>query len=276
VDQAGPTGDRDAPAQRQDDNPKSRQQRESCHDKAQEGSDFQRRLRMGKDGAARQAGELAESVARFARCARVVRQVDRGDLETHKAQARGKEAHLLSHGSKTGCDAVGEDAEVADAPVEIESREAIENGVEQLRGVPFDVPVPLFSAGAHDDVESLLRFSIEARDILGGVLQIAIHYHVPARSRVIEAGGDRVMLAEVATHLDAADARVVPPELADKRPDVVGGPVIHQEDGEPRCDRAKRSNEPLAEFAQAGLAHVNWNDDRNLVGQRSVEVRRFD
>ena len=85
-----------------------------------EGVHFQRGLRMGKDGAARKAGELTESVARFAGCARVVRQVDRGDLETHKAQARGKEAHLLSHGSETGCDAVGEDAEIADAPVEID------------------------------------------------------------------------------------------------------------------------------------------------------------
>ena len=130
---------------------------------------------MGKDGAARKAGELTESVARFAGCARVVRQVDRGDLETHKAQARGKEAHLLSHGSETGCDAVGEDAEIADAPVEIETREAIEGGVEQLRGVLFDVPVPLFSASAHDDVEPRLRFGIEARDILRSVLQIAIH-----------------------------------------------------------------------------------------------------
>ena len=60
------------------------------------------------------------------------------------------------------------------------------------------------TADGDDDVETLVRLSIEQGDIFRGVLQIAIHDDVPASPGVIDAGGQRVVLAEVTAELDAA------------------------------------------------------------------------
>ena len=63
---------------------------------------------------------------------------------------------------------------------------------------------------------------------------------------MVDAGGERVMLAEVAAELHAANAPVLAPELPDQRPGVVGAAVVDEHDREMRRDRLERGNETAA------------------------------
>src|SRR5215210_3122724 len=76
-------------------------------------------------------GELGKGVARPALLAPMVRQLERGDGKAHEAQARGEKPHLLTHLPEPLGDAVGEDAELAHAPVEVDAREEVEDTVEE-------------------------------------------------------------------------------------------------------------------------------------------------
>src|SRR3954471_18927663 len=73
------------------------QDRHHGHRQAEIGGELQRRLRMGENRLGGEAGELREGIARFAVLARMMRQLERADGETHEAEARRKQPHLLPH-----------------------------------------------------------------------------------------------------------------------------------------------------------------------------------
>src|SRR5919107_1788473 len=93
---------------------------QESHGKAEVGRDLQRGLRVRKDGVGGETGELGKGVARPPLLAPMVRQLQRGDGKAHEAQARGEKPHLLTHLPEPLGDAVGEDAEVALAAVEVD------------------------------------------------------------------------------------------------------------------------------------------------------------
>jgi hypothetical protein len=113
--------------------------------------------------------------------------------------------------------------------------------------MPLDEAVAFLGAHAGDGVEAALPdLGIEERDVLGRVLEVAVHDHVPIGTGVVDAGGERVVLAEVAAELHAADAPVLAPELLDQRPGVVGAAVVDEHDREVRRDRLERGDETAA------------------------------
>src|SRR5215207_7236224 len=159
---------------------------------------------MGENRLRGEAGELGEGVARFAVLAGMMRQLEGADGETHEAEARRKQPHLLPHLTEAVRDPVREDAEVADAPIELEAGKQVEGGVEEARRMPLDEAVAFLGAHAGDGVEAALPdLGIEERDILGRVLEVAVHDHVPVGTGVVDAGGERVVLAEVPAELHA-------------------------------------------------------------------------
>src|SRR5215213_6800577 len=159
----------------------------------------------------------------------MMRQLEGADGEPHEAEARRKQPHLLPHLTEAVRDPVREDAEVADAPIELEAGKQVEGGVEDARRMPLDEAVAFLGAHAGDGVEAALPdLGVEERDVLGRVLEVAVHDHVPVGTGVVDAGGERLMLAEVAAELHAADAPVLAPELLDQRPGVVGAAVVDE------------------------------------------------
>src|SRR3954454_18663595 len=144
--QARPAGDRDALDERPDGDREPAQDRHHGHRQAEIGGELQRRLRMGENRLGGEAGELREGVARFAVLAGMMRQLEGGDGEAHEAEAPRKHPHLLPHLTEAVRDPVREDAEVADAPIELEAGEQVEGGVEDARRMPLDEAVALLAA----------------------------------------------------------------------------------------------------------------------------------
>ena len=86
------------------------------------------------------------------------------------------------------------------------------------------------------DVKTFLRFGIQARDLFGPVLQVAIHHHCPLAVAMVQPGGDAVVLAEIAAELDAFDPTILFGQALDDLPRPVTTAIFHQHDLEIRGD----------------------------------------
>ena len=100
-------------------------------------------------------------------------------------------------------------AEVAGLDGEVEAREAAEGAVEAARGDALEggLPQPLLAHGV-DDVDALAPALEHLRDHLRRVLQVAVEHHDHVAAGVLEPGGQRRLVAEVARERDDLHARV--------------------------------------------------------------------
>jgi hypothetical protein len=81
-----------------------------------------------------------------------------------------------------------------------------------------------------DDVIAFLGFAIEVGDFFGTVLEVAVHDYDPVALGVVEAGGDGIVLAEVAGEIDAFYLGVDSALFHDLVPGVVGRSIVDEDD----------------------------------------------
>ena len=102
---------------------------------------------------------------------------------------------------------------------------------------------------------------MSSRDLLGRVLQIAVHLDEPAAARVEVEGLDRGLLAVVAGEADDADARVARTRLAQELGRAVARSVVDEEELEGRADPLHRADDARRERLDVALLVEDGDDD---------------
>src|SRR4029079_8700882 len=122
-------------------------------------------------------------------------------------------------------------------------------------------PVLLGQRGPVHDVRACIETGEERGDLLRRVLQVIVK-----RDRAIEPGGtdpteDRVVLAVVAAELHTSDSRVVPREVADRRPRAVRTCVLDEDDLVRLAQPADGLGETSYKLSQRLRRAVHGDDD---------------
>ena len=168
-----------------------------------------------------------------------------------------------------------DEAEIAGALREARFAEALEEAVEEARGVALQ-------AGLAGTVRSLavdhhVAFAPaldEFLDHLGRMLEVGIHDDDGAPPRMVEARGDRDLLAEIARERDRADARIGRGLAADALQRIVAAAVVDEHDlpvgGDPVEDR---EDAPAQQIDVAAL--VMDGDDEADFGRSHAGVLVF-
>ena len=141
---------------------------------------------------------------------------DRGlpvaDPDGHAAQ----EPVALAHRQERVERAAVEQPEVAGVVLELDLRQPVEQRVEPARGRELEARLAFaLLADGVDDVAAGPPVVEHERDQLGRILEVGVEHHDRVASRMVEAGGQRGLMAEVARQLDHAHARVVGRELVE-------------------------------------------------------------
>jgi len=150
----------------------------------------------------------------------------------------------------------------AEEPVEQPRREALRCAV--------GAPAP----ARYYHVVALARPGVEPRDLLGPVLQVAVHHHHPVPVAVVESRGDAVVLAEIAAELDAFHPRVPAREALDDLPRAVAPAVLDHDDLEILRDARERGEKPAVELLEAALGAVDRRDDGEVGHDRGYRLLR--
>src|SRR5437879_1823273 len=125
-------------------------------------------------------------------------------------------------------------------------------------------------AAREDDIEAFLRLRVEARDVLRLLFQVAVHDHCPAPPTFCKPGGNRCVLAEVATETNRADRRITRRKCPQLLPCSVGTTVVDENQLVPRADRLESSCDPRVELADAAGAPVDGDDHAELDLRRTL------
>ena len=115
-------------------------------------------------------------------------------------------------------------------------------------------------AAAAGDVGAGLDGGDEARDVLGLVLQVAVHRHDDRAARAGEPGVHRRMLAEVALEADGADVSVARGEPPDDLPGAVARAVVDEDQLVVRA--GERLADAAAQLLERRLLVEERDDDR--------------
>ena len=128
------------------------------------------------------------------------------DPRAHPAQ----EARALAHAQQRVERRAVEEAEVAGVGLELDLGEPAHERVEPARGGELEARLALALAALGDhDVGALAPALDQLGDQLRRVLEVAVDHHHRVPARVVEAGGERHLVAERAREVEHADARVV-------------------------------------------------------------------
>ena len=119
----------------------------------------------------------------------------------------------------------------------VDAREAAEHAVDQSRGQRAPPGVAAGRAPAARDVGAGLDRGDEPRDVLGLVLEVAVHRHDDVAARAREPGVHRRVLAEVPLEADGVDARVGRVQPLELGPGPVGRAVVDEDQLERLCRR---------------------------------------
>ena len=146
---------------------------------------------------------LRERVLRLAGVARVAVVGDGGlrvaDPHGHAAQ----EAVALAHRQQRVERRAVEQAEVARVVLQLDLGELVEQPVEPARGRELEARLALaLLAHGVDDVAAGAPVIEHLRDQLGRVLQVGVEHHDGVAAGVVEPGGQRRLVAEVARQVD--------------------------------------------------------------------------
>ncbi len=139
---------------------------------------------------------------------------------------------------------------------------------------------------AADDVVAFFEFCEEGGDLVGIVLEVAIHCEDVVSLGVVEAGGEGGGLAEVAAELDDENAGVHCGDLFEEAVGAIAGPIVDEDEFEGFADLLHDGLEAVVEGGDVLLLVMKRNDDgifrhelmillwRLNVGRR-CEPRRF-
>src|SRR5258708_4651959 len=104
-------------------------------------------------------------------------------------------------------------------------------------------------SSSDDYIEALDRLLVQNGDVLRRILQIAIHHHIPVRSRVIDARCQSIMLAEISTQLNSPNAGVALAKFLNQGPNMIGTAIVDQNDREAISHELQASYQALAKFS---------------------------
>ena len=169
-----------------------------------------------------------------------------------------------------------EQAEIAGVVLQLHLRELVEQGVEPARGRQFEARLAL----------TLLAYRVHhvapgapviehPRDQLRRILKVGIEHHDRLTLSMVEPGGERGLMAEVAREENQAHARVARGEPVQGRGGAVGGAVVdeHQLEVQP----LQRATHPPVELVDRRLLVVDGRDDaEQLDAARTAVVFRRD
>ncbi len=119
--------------------------------------------------------------------------------------------------------------------------------------------------GEHDLVP-LRRLRMQAANLLGRILEVAVHDDRPAATRLRQARGDGGVLPEVPTQPEGSDVRVFLREPAEDLPRPVGPAVLDEDELIAARGPVEALRQPPVELREWALAGVNRNDDAELDG----------
>ena len=116
-------------------------------------------------------------------------------------------------------------------------------------------------APAADDVVALFELGEEVGDLVGVVLQVAVHGEDEVALGVVEAGGEGGGLAEVAAELDDEDAAVDGSDLFKQAVGAVAGAIVDEDQLEGFADLLHDGLEAVVERGDVLFFVVERNDD---------------
>ena len=175
----------------------------------------------------------------------------RRDEAMHLAVERDVLDHFAAIGFEGGAEVVDVDAtENRHQRVCRAGRNAAEKKIVRTLGTP-----------TADDVVTLFEFGEEGGDLIGVVLEVAIHSEDVVALGVIEAGGEGGGLAEVAAELDDEDAAIYRSDLFEQAIGAVTGAIVDKDQFEGFTDLLHDGLEAIVERGDVILFVVEWHDD---------------
>src|SRR5215471_14686984 len=124
-----------------------------------------------------------------------------------------------------------------------------EQAIEQRRSASFQEALTLARGPLRiNDLITFLPALDEFWNELRRVLKVCVDDDDRISVRVIEAGGQRQLLAEVATQIDDCDALVAPPQLEQQTETAVGAAVVHVDDLSREFEAREHRHESLMEL----------------------------
>ncbi len=108
---------------------------------------------------------------------------------------------------------------------------------------PVGAVVPLLAPSADDVVTGVDRIE-QARNFLGGILQVGVERHYDIAAALAKPGQQGRMLSEIAGELDDAHARVGRGKLTEHRERIVGRAVVDEDHLEFAITSVDNGNEP--------------------------------
>ncbi len=121
--------------------------------------------------------------------------------------------------------------------------------------------VATLRAPAADDVVALFELGEEVGDLVGVVLEIAVHGEDVVALGVVEAGGEGGGLAEVAAELDDEDAAVYGSDLFEEAIGAVAGAIVDEDQFEGFADLLHDGLEAVVECGDVLFFVVEGHDD---------------
>src|SRR3954451_20109409 len=192
-----------------DDGQRNRQERHHAEEEAQERRPLQWPAREGRDRVEAEPQHPAQRVLGDAGVALLAHERDRDLGEADPDRHATQEAVALGHGEQRIERPAVHQAEVARLDGEVEPGQAAEGAVEAARGDALEraLPQSLLADGV-DDVDPVAPAREHFRDHLGRVLEVAVEHHDHVTAGVLEPGGQRRLVAEVAGEADDLHPRV--------------------------------------------------------------------
>ena len=174
-----------------------------------------------------------------------------GDEAVHLAVEGDVLDDLAAVGLEGGAEVVDVDAaEDCHEPVGGAGRDAAQEEV-----------VGALRAPAADDVVAFFELGEEVGDLVGIVLEIAVHGEDVVALGVVEAGGEGRGLTEVAAELDDEDAAVYGGDLFEKAIGAVAGAIVDEDQLEGFADLLHDGLEAVVESGDVLLFVMERNDD---------------
>ncbi len=224
--EAGQVGADDA----QHDHDRDRDERDARGEQSDVGGQLQRQVREGGDRVEREAQHLAQRVLGLAGVARVALVGDGGLREADPHGHAAQEARALGHRQQRVQRAAVEQAEVAGVGLEVDLGELVEQLVEPRGGGELEGGLALaLLAHRVDDVGALAPLGDHLGDQLRRVLQVGVDHRDDVADRVLEAGGERGLVAEVAREVHDAHARVGRGDAVEQLGRAVGAAVVDED-----------------------------------------------
>ena len=225
----------------------------------------ERLVGLGDDAFRRQAEQLGEGVGRLAGEPLGVGHVDVPDGEAQPLDEEGERAVVLPQPQELLDHRAARDAEIGDGVVEAGVGEIVVDRVEAAGRGALEEGIPALDPAAENHLVVAGEGGlVQLRDLLGLVLEVAVHDDDPFAGGVLEAGGDGVVLSEVAGEADALAAGFGGDDPGHGLPGAVGAGVLHHDDLEVGRDRSEGGDEPPAEFVETGFGHVHGRDHGDL------------